>query len=142
MRFSVKNDNLGLNMKILKVLGIQPSLEPNFKNFQKCHIFSIILDVNFCDNDGKFFWNKMFGNRTFNGTISERISEEPTVLIFPITFFLIWIIFLIWGALKGKILKTPWILTPQGQLSLQGTLGVWKDVKVIWTKAGEGEAGM
>ena len=44
----------------------------------------------------------MFGNRTFNGTISERISEEPTVLIFPVTFFLIWILFLIWGALKGK----------------------------------------
>ena len=47
----------------------------------------------------------MFGNRTFNGTISERISEEPTVLIFPITFFLIWIFFLIWGSLKGKTNK-------------------------------------
>ena len=34
------------------------------------------------------------------------------------------------------------ILTPQGQLSLQGTFGVWTDVEVLWTKADEGEAGM
>ena len=33
-------------------------------------------------------------------------------------------------------------LTPQGQLSLQGTFGVWTDVKVLWTKADEGEVGM
>ena len=60
----------------------------------------------------------MFGNRTFNGTISERISEEPTVLIFPVTFFLIWVLFLIWGALKGKITKKnellPFYLYQQG----------------------------
>ena len=31
-------------------------------------------------------------------------------------------------------------LTPQGQLSLQGTFGVWTDVKVLWTKADKGEA--
>ena len=33
-------------------------------------------------------------------------------------------------------------LTPQGQLSLQGTFRVWTDVKVLWTKADEGEAEM
>ena len=33
-------------------------------------------------------------------------------------------------------------LTPQGQLSLQGTFSVWTDVSVLWTKADEGEAGM
>ena len=34
------------------------------------------------------------------------------------------------------------VLTPQGQLSLRGTFGVWTDVQVLWTKADEGEAGM
>ena len=29
-------------------------------------------------------------------------------------------------------------LTPQEQLSLQGTFGVWTDAKVLWTKADEG----
>ena len=33
-------------------------------------------------------------------------------------------------------------LTPQGQLSLRETFGVWTDVKVLWTKADEGEVGM
>ena len=33
-------------------------------------------------------------------------------------------------------------LTPMGQLSLQGTFGVWMDVKVLWTKADKGEAGL
>ena len=33
-------------------------------------------------------------------------------------------------------------LTPQAQLSLQGTFGVWTDTKVLWTKADDGEAGM
>ena len=34
------------------------------------------------------------------------------------------------------------VLTPQGQLFLQGTVCVWTDVKVLWTKADEGEAAM
>ena len=33
-------------------------------------------------------------------------------------------------------------LTPQGQLSLQGTFFVWMDVKILWTKADDWEAGM
>ena len=33
-------------------------------------------------------------------------------------------------------------ITPQGQLSLQETFDVWTDVKVLWTKADEWEAGM
>ena len=33
-------------------------------------------------------------------------------------------------------------LTPQGQLSLQGTFGVWTDVKELLTQADEGEAGI
>ena len=33
-------------------------------------------------------------------------------------------------------------LTPQGQLSLQGTFDVWTDIKVLWTKADNEEAGM
>ena len=33
-------------------------------------------------------------------------------------------------------------LTPQGQLSLQGTFGFWTYVKGLWTKTDEGEAGM
>ena len=33
-------------------------------------------------------------------------------------------------------------LTPQGQLTLQGTIGVWTDVKVLWAKSDDGEAEM
>jgi len=33
-------------------------------------------------------------------------------------------------------------LTQDNQLSFQGTFGVWTDVKVLWTKADEGEVGM
>ena len=33
-------------------------------------------------------------------------------------------------------------LTPQGKFSLQGTFGVWTDVKVHWTKADMGKAEM
>ena len=33
-------------------------------------------------------------------------------------------------------------LTPQSQLSLQGTFYVWTDIKVLLTKADHGEAGM
>ena len=33
-------------------------------------------------------------------------------------------------------------LTPQAQLSIQGTFDVWTDVEVLWTKADEGETGM
>ena len=32
-------------------------------------------------------------------------------------------------------------LTTRGQLSLQGTSGVWTDVKVLWTKADDGRVG-
>ena len=41
-----------------------------------------------------------------------------------------------------KIIINSNALTPQGQLSLQGTFGVWTDVQVLWTKADEGELGM
>ena len=34
------------------------------------------------------------------------------------------------------------VLTPQGQLSLQGTFVVWMDVNALLTKADEGEAGI
>ena len=34
------------------------------------------------------------------------------------------------------------ILTPQEQLFLQRTFGVWTDAKVLWTKADEGETEM
>ena len=34
------------------------------------------------------------------------------------------------------------IITTQGQLPFQGTFGVWTDVKVLGTKAVEGEVGM
>ena len=33
-------------------------------------------------------------------------------------------------------------LTPQSQLSLQGTFDVWMDIKVLSTKADRGEVGM
>ena len=33
-------------------------------------------------------------------------------------------------------------LTPQGQLSVQQTIGIWADQKVLLTKSDDGEAGM
>ena len=42
--------------------------------------------------------------------------------------------------IHGKIWQVN--LTPQAQSSLQGTFGVWTDVKVLWTQADEGDAGM
>ena len=34
------------------------------------------------------------------------------------------------------------MLTPQAQLSVEQTIGIWVDQKVLLTKSDEGEAGM